>query len=290
MKHILQSIAFICLFTFSFISCDKAKDTLSQPSPKFSSTVDYTGKTVTFKHLNPESGTEKRQWYFGDGKTEFSTGDSIMHTYDSAFAYVVTLRTVKNGTGVSGTADMIIKERLLKINTSFGEMIVFLYNETPFHRNNYLKLTSQQYLNGTTFHRLVNNFVIQGGDPNSKDLDSTNDGTGGPSYTIPAEIMPSLKHDFGAVGAARLGDAQNPSKASNGSQFYIVVNTSGTANLNNEYTVFGKTLKGTDVSLNIVKQPKNVAGRPYSNIPMTVTSLDLTRAEIIAQYGYRVTK
>src|SRR5204863_5372392 len=130
---------------------------------------------------------------------------------------------------------------LISMKTKFGEMVMCLYDLTPKHKANFLSLTEQHFFDSTTFHRIVPNFVIQGGDPNSKDSDPTNDGTGGPGYTIPAEINSLLKHDYGAVGAAR---DNNPQKASNGSQFYIVVNPSGDHNLDGNYTVFGMVIQG----------------------------------------------
>ena len=103
------------------------------------------------------------------------------------------------------------QEELVEISTSFGTMHLWLYKQTPLHRKNFLALTDSGYFNGSTFHRIVKDFVIQGGDPNSKDADTTNDGSGGPGYTIPAEIKSTLKHVYGAVGAAR---TNNPAKAS----------------------------------------------------------------------------
>ncbi len=175
-------------------------------------------------------------------------------------------------------------EKIIEIQTDFGNMYMWLYKQTPQHRDNFLKLASEKYFDSTTFHRIIVNFVIQGGDPNTKDADTTNDGNGGPAYTIPAEFIDSIKHDYGAVGAAR---DNNPAKASNGSQFYIVVNKSGQHSLDKNYTVFGKIFKGIEVANTIVVQPKNKKNdRPYTNIRMKVRVLEKTLNQLKAEYNF----
>ncbi len=111
----------------------------------------------------------------------------------------------------------------VKIQTTLGDIIVRLYDETPKHRDNFLKLASEGYYDGTLFHRVIKDFMIQGGDPDSKDAPAGKMlGTGGPDYTIEAEIIPGLCHKRGALAAARQGDEVNPERRSSGSQFYIV--------------------------------------------------------------------
>ncbi|MBQ8273889.1 MAG: peptidylprolyl isomerase [Bacteroidaceae bacterium] len=112
----------------------------------------------------------------------------------------------------------------VKIHTAMGDIIVRLYDETPKHRDNFIKLASEGYYNGTLFHRVIKDFMIQGGDPDSIGAPAGKMlGTGGPDYTIPAEIVyPQLFHKRGALSAARLGDDMNPERESSGSQFYIV--------------------------------------------------------------------
>lgn len=111
----------------------------------------------------------------------------------------------------------------LKIETPKGDIIVRLYDETPKHRDNILKLAGEGYYDGTLFHRVIKDFMIQGGDPDSKNAPKGKQlGAGGPDYTIEAEIKPNLYHKRGALCAARLGDEVNPNKESSGSQFYIV--------------------------------------------------------------------
>lgn len=108
------------------------------------------------------------------------------------------------------------------ISTEFGDMYVVLYDETPLHKENFLKLAKEGFYDSTTFHRVIEGFMVQGGDPNSKDDIPFNDGQGGPGYTIDAEFNSAFFHKKGALAAARLGGAQNPEMKSSGSQFYIV--------------------------------------------------------------------
>lgn len=108
------------------------------------------------------------------------------------------------------------------ISTEFGEMHVLLYDQTPIHKENFIKLANEGFYDSTTFHRVIQGFMIQGGDPNSKDDNPMNDGQGGPGYTLEAEFDNQLVHKKGAIAAARLGDQQNPERRSSGSQFYIV--------------------------------------------------------------------
>lgn len=112
----------------------------------------------------------------------------------------------------------------VRIKTSMGDIVVRLYDETPKHRDNFVKLAKEGYFDGTLFHRVICDFMIQGGDPDSKGAPAgKNLGTGGPDYTIPAEfVFPKLYHKRGALSAARTGDEVNPNRESSGSQFYIV--------------------------------------------------------------------
>lgn len=112
----------------------------------------------------------------------------------------------------------------VKIKTAEGDITIRLYDDTPLHRDNFIKLTKEGYYDGTIFHRVIRDFMIQGGDPDSKDAaPATRLGTGGPGYTIPAEfIYPQHFHKRGALCAARTGDEANPERKSSGSQFYIV--------------------------------------------------------------------
>lgn len=109
------------------------------------------------------------------------------------------------------------------IKTSLGDITVRLYDETPLHRDNFVKLAREGYYDGTLFHRVIKDFMIQGGDPDSKGAPAGKQlGIGGPDYTIEAEIKPTLFHKRGALAAARQSDEVNPERRSSGSQFYIV--------------------------------------------------------------------
>lgn len=112
----------------------------------------------------------------------------------------------------------------VRIKTPEGDILVRLYDDTPRHRDNFLKLAREGYYDGTLFHRVIKDFMIQGGDPDSRNAPAGKMlGTGGPDYTIPAEIAYPLRyHKRGALSAARLGDEVNPERESSGSQFYIV--------------------------------------------------------------------
>lgn len=115
---------------------------------------------------------------------------------------------------------------VITIKTSYGDMVAILYDETPKHKANFIKLAKEKYFDSLLFHRVIQGFMIQGGDPDSKKAEPGQRlGMGGPGYTVDAEINPNFFHEKGALSAARLGDDQNPAKASSGSQFYIVHGT-----------------------------------------------------------------
>ncbi|MBC8083285.1 MAG: peptidylprolyl isomerase [Hymenobacter sp.] len=180
------------------------------------------------------------------------------------------------------------KDQVVTISTSLGEIKLVLFDATPKHKANFLKLAESGFYNGTTFHRVIPNFMIQGGDANSKDPDPDNDGLGQPNDpTIPAEIRPEFKHKFGAVAAARQGDFVNPERASSSSQFYLVQNHQGTSHLDGQYSVYGQVISGLDVLDKIAAQPKNERDRPTTDIKMTVKVERLKKKKITALYGYQ---
>ena len=157
------------------------------------------------------------------------------------------------------------------IHTDFGDMKGVLYNETPQHRDNFVKLAKSGFYDGTLFHRVILGFMIQGGDPDSKTAKPGQAlGMGGPGYTIPAEFNPKLKHKRGALAAARTGGPSNPQKASSGSQFYIVEPQQGANFLDNDYTVFGEITQGFEVITKIASVAKDKADRPLKDVKMTV--------------------
>lgn len=187
------------------------------------------------------------------------------------------------------------------ISTSFGDMVVELYNETPQHRDNFIKLVRERFYDGTLFHRIIPNFMIQGGDPDSKGAaPNVQLGNGGPGYTIPAEFVDGLFHKKGVLAAARLGDAVNPKKESSGSQFYLVQgqvyseeklrsfglrsgktyneeqtktygSIGGTPHLDGAYTVFGEVVRGLDVIELIANQKRDKNNRPLKDVEMSIS-------------------
>lgn len=158
-------------------------------------------------------------------------------------------------------------EPVMDIVTDLGTIKVKLYSQTPLHRDNFVKLASEGFYDGVLFHRVINGFMIQTGDPLSKDPSKADlYGTGGPGYTIPAEIIPGLVHKKGALAAARRGDAANPKKESSGSQFYIVQDPQTCAQLDGEYTVFGETLEGFDVIDRIAAVQTGAKDRPVKDV------------------------
>ncbi|GGK58411.1 peptidylprolyl isomerase [Rufibacter glacialis] len=190
-----------------------------------------------------------------------------------------------------GTAGMAQKKSkkdyLITISTPQGTMRLVLFEDTPKHRENFLKLVKDKFYDGTTFHRVIDGFMIQGGDPNSKDDDPHNDGAGSPGKTIPAEILPHHKHVYGALAAARMGDQMNPKRESSGSQFYLVENQEGVPFLDNQYTVYGQVIDGLSVIDKIAEQPKDYRDRPTTDIKMKVTADKMPKKKITKLYGYR---
>lgn len=154
-----------------------------------------------------------------------------------------------------------------EIQTSMGTIVVALYNNTPLHRDNFVKLAGEHFYDGVLFHRVIDGFMIQGGDPLSKDPERINEwGTGGPDYTVEAEFRSENHHKKGALAAARKGDMANPKKASSGSQFYIVQDEVGCSHLDGQYTVYGQTLEGFDVIDAIASVPTDGRNRPLEPV------------------------
>lgn len=196
------------------------------------------------------------------------------------------------------------KEKKVLITTPYGDIKVKLYDETPKHRNNFVKLADAKYYDGTLFHRVIAGFMIQGGDPDSKTAKPGQMlGNGGPDYTVPAEFVTTYFHKKGALAAARLSDAENPKKESSGSQFYIVQGKvftdqqldmmekklnktftkeqreiyktiGGTPHLDGNYTVFGEVIEGLDVVDKIAVLKTDQTNRPVIDVKMTVKVIE----------------
>ncbi len=257
---------------------------------------------------------------------------------------------------------------VITIKTEYGDMIAILYDETPQHKANFIKLAKEHYYDGTLFHRVIKGFMIQGGDPDSKQIGKVL-GNGGPGYSIPAEINPAIFHEKGALAAARLNDPENPTRASSGSQFYLVqgqvmnaaevedlkidqqklglalrqfiqnpihkalrdsltlmqqtmqidafqkrvlglvpqleketgikivievskekmkayTTVGGAPFLDNQYTVFGKVIKGLDIIDKIAMLHTDNANRPVDDFAMTVSVEEMSKKRITKEYGY----
>ncbi len=164
------------------------------------------------------------------------------------------------------------EEPVFDIVTNVGTIRVKLYKETPLHRDNFVKLASENFYTGIRFHRVIRGFMIQTGDPLSKDTANVaRFGTGGPGYTIPAEILPQFKHKKGALAAARRGDESNPKRESSGSQFYIVEDAATCAQLDGFYSVFGETVSGFEVIDQIAATP--TGGRDIPKVDIIITAV-----------------
>ena len=160
-----------------------------------------------------------------------------------------------------------ISEPEFEMVTSHGTMKIKLYSMTPKHRDNFVKLVNENYYDGLRFHRVIEGFMIQGGDPYSRDTTKANLwGQGGPDYTVPAEFVSQYWHKKGAIAAARKGDMANPTKASSGSQFYIVHDENSCLHLDGQYSIFGEVTEGLDVIDRIAAVPTDYYDRPLEDV------------------------
>ena len=194
-------------------------------------------------------------------------------------------------------------EQLVKVSTEYGDMVIKLYNETPLHRDNFIKLAKEGFYNGTMFHRVISGFMIQGGDPDTRNaVPNAMYGNGGPGYTVPAEFNKALFHKKGALAAARTGGPSNPQKESSGSQFYIVqgkkytnlelntmeqqlgkrmtaeqkeayMSVGGVPFLDMEYTVYGEVITGLEV-IDSIAAVQTQSERPIKDVKMTVSFIE----------------
>lgn len=160
-----------------------------------------------------------------------------------------------------------MQEPEFEMVTSHGTMKIKLYGKTPKHRDNFKKLVEEGYYDGMRFHRVIEGFMIQGGDPYSRDTAQIDLwGQGGPGYTVPAEFVNEYWHKKGALAAARKGDMANPRKASSGSQFYIVHDENACLHLDGQYTIFGEVTEGLDVIDRIATVATDRYDRPYEDV------------------------
>ncbi len=206
------------------------------------------------------------------------------------------------------------KDSLVLLQTDYGDMLFVLYEQTPKHRANFLKLVREKFYDGLLFHRVIKDFMIQGGDPNSKNAKPGEMlGMGGLDYRIDAEFHPDLFHKRGALAAAR---DNNPQKASSSCQFYIVQGRTftdeeldalsariqhkfpvehrefyktkkGTPHLDQNYTVFGEMLEGFEVLEKIIAEPTDARDRPLKDIRMKASIRVMKRSEVTKKYGFQ---
>jgi len=158
-----------------------------------------------------------------------------------------------------------------RIETRLGEILFVLYDQTPHHKESFLKLASSHYWDTLTFNRVIKNFVAQGGCPD------TPEGFSGSPYLLAPEFNDSLRHVYGAVGAGR---DNNPEQLSAGCQFYIVVNKDGLPRLDNHYTVYGQVFKGMDVVEKIVSEPKDSTNKPLTAIPLHIDVVSMSADQL----------
>lgn len=291
-------IRYYLLFAFTsafwFASCMK-------PLARFSMSTQHAEAPATVTFTNQSKGADMYHWDFGDGLQ--ATDSTTNHRYTHGGKYNVTL-TAKKGKKTDTMSQSIIIDPpakcLIEITTTYGVIMAELYDATPKHRDNFLKLAEEGFFNDLLFHRVIDGFMIQGGDPNSKNAaPGVALGSGGPGYQVDGEFVDSLVHIRGAIAAARTGDNVNPTRKSSGSQFYIVhgspvdngmldmlekrkgftytpeqraayLEHGGTPFLDRDYTVFGRVISGFDVIDQIAKAQKDARDRPAQDVKMSI--------------------
>jgi len=287
------SFFFLTILLLTGVACNR-------PISKFS----WEGNTVApgaIKFKNESKKATDFLWDFGDGV--ISADSTPVHRFYKSGDFVVRLTALNGKKKRISMENITIKapeDCLIHLSTSLGDMVIKLYDETPAHRDNFMKLVEESYFDSLLFHRVIDGFMIQGGDPQSRNAaKGARLGMGGPGYTIPAEFNDDLVHVKGALAAARTGGPSNPEMRSSGSQFYIVQGTpvtenslkimesrtgikygdkqkeaylslGGTPQLDRNYTVFGRVIEGLEVIDKIAKVQKDGADRPVSDVSMTL--------------------
>jgi cyclophilin family peptidyl-prolyl cis-trans isomerase len=290
-----KQLFFFALLGFMLNACvgTRLKPSFTVPTQKLTAPAKVAFTNTTEK-------AERYEWDFGDGSA-VSTEPNPTHRFAHSGNFTVTLKAF------TGSKSFIRKQMvqvtapdrcLVEIETSMGIMVAELFNSTPKHRDNFLKLAEEGYYNDLLFHRVIAGFMIQGGDPNSRNAPAGQAlGFGGPSYKVPAEFVDSLVHVKGSLAAARDG---NPQKASSGSQFYIVQGggpiaeeqlnmiesqkgvryspeqraaykaSGGTPFLDRDYTVFGRVVEGLEVLDQIAATKTAPGDRPVTDVKMKI--------------------
>lgn len=293
-KRIRKEHGLVLLAILFTISC-------ARPLAKYTYESEKDIAPSTFKFSNESVNAENYEWNFGDGNT--SDLENPEYQYLLSGRYDVELIAYKGKKKNKIKKTLVVKapdKCLVQIETQFGKMLIELFDGTPDHRDNFVKLVEQGFYENLLFHRVMDGFMVQGGDPNSRDADeSVRLGSGGPGYQIPAEFNEDYVHVKGALAAARQPDRVNPEKKSSGSQFYIVHGNTvtdaaldqvelrkgieytteqreaykasgGTAFLDTEYTVFGMVIEGLEVIDKIAAVETNPGDRPKENVQMNI--------------------
>jgi len=294
MKNVIAAAVLMLLF---FGACSPKIATITADKK-----VAKVTEPVQFNYVG--SKTKSVRWDFGDGTK--SEEMNPKHLFPASGNYVVTARANFGNKNKEVKMNIEIKHPdhcLVLLETPMGNMTIRLYDETPEHRDNFVKLVEEGFYEDLLFHRVIQGFMIQGGDPNSKNASPESMlGSGGPNYTIPAEFNRSFIHKKGALAAARTGDQVNPQKRSSGCQFYIVQGSpqgesmltriedqkgfkytdeqkkiyatiGGTPFLDQDYTVFGEVIEGLDVIDKIAAVQTGRADRPVKNVTMKMKVL-----------------
>ncbi|MBY5959442.1 peptidylprolyl isomerase [Membranicola marinus] len=288
---------FLALFVLVVSSCNR-------PVARFTAVEDAKPAPAEIQFENESKKADFYKWTFGDGDSSFLQNPS--HIFYKPGVYTVTLEAINDKKSTKRTKNIMVaspEKSLVEIETPYGNMIVELYDDTPQHQKNFLDLTRKGFYDDLLFHRVIDGFMVQGGDPQSRNADSNARlGAGGPGYQVPAELDAGHKHFKGALAAARQGDPVNPEKKSSGSQFYIVhggpvskddlkmfgrrnnqdyseeeieayEKEGGTPFLDGQYTVFGRVIKGLDVIDKIAKTQTGAGDRPVEDITMKITEI-----------------
>lgn len=289
MRHLFSLLLLAVLFS----QC-------AAPKPGFTPARRSVTAAETVSFSNTSEKASSYNWKFGDGGT--STEAEPSHRYFQSGDYTVTLTaTDEKGKSKSTTQTINVtppKECLIRIETPMGNMLARLSDATPQHQDNFVKLVEQHFYDDLLFHRVIDGFMIQGGDPNSRGAAANARlGSGGPGYQVPAEFVDSLAHVKGALAAAR---TDNPQKASSGSQFYIAhgrpvteaelnkqeaasgvrypsdvraeyLEKGGIPFLDQSYTVFGQVIEGLDVIDKIAAVKTMQGDRPVEDMWMKIT-------------------
>lgn len=293
-KSVMHLITYLTLIVgiVSTYSCSSPKAAFLYDKQNY-----YVGEVVTFNNMS-YNATEY-QWLIDDDKKSEYSSIQVEHIFEESGNYNVKLNAIKGKKKSTATSQITLKApevcRVL-LRTSHGPMVIELYDHTSLHRDNFIELIENGYYKDLLFHRVIDGFMAQAGDPDSRNADAgTRLGLGGPSYTIPSEMKDTLVHIKGALAAARAPDEVNPKKESSGSQFYIVhgralsssqlvdyelqkgikytpyarkvyESIGGAPQLDQEYTVFGHVVLGLDIIDKICSQSVDSADRPLEDI------------------------